>query len=192
VNSNGSLQSGIKERIMSTEMTLSDATDVVSIPTNSVGTPKHTYRDKADSGIVECAVFDDSMLNIIIDTTKHVAFANKRGNETTLVKTGTIKVGTCGKLSLIYKEESAEARASQLAKDVRAKVRKAVKGTATREDLQFLMRNGFSTEHGAIDAGRIESVHADFLAAESHKRALSKAAANNGSFAAKLQATLKG
>lgn len=174
-----------------TEAVVAASTLINAIPTTTTGTPKRTNLDVGDVGIVVEKV-DGGMWNLLLDTEKHIAFSNKSRTEQTFVKAQWKDAATATKWSLIGKQLDPEAAERQLQKDVKAKVRKAVKGSATREDLQFLMRNGFSTEHGAIDVGLIESVHADMVADEAKKRNAKKMATNNGSLAAKLTTILAG
>lgn len=162
--------------------------------------PKNTFTDGANDnesrGIVEASIFDDAMLNVIVDTTKHTAFLNAKGTEQTLVKTGKIRLDNGKFINLTYGQEPEEYAAKRLAKDIKQKVRRVMRGKATAEDIKWLIRNGFENDtpgrEGTLDVGKVESKEADYKAAEVAERAKTKMAQNNGSLQARVNAVLEG
>ena len=180
---------------------MSDNTTTTTAPVRFVA-PKNTFQagaaDNESRGIVEAGIFDDTMLNIVIDTSKHIAYNNAKGDVQVLAKTGKITLDNGDRLSLMYERDTAEKRAARLAKDIKQKVRKVIKGTATAEDMRWLMRNGFEAKDGrgdglgTLDAGKVECAEADYKAAETAARAKAKMAENNGSLQARINEVLKG
>lgn len=155
-------------------------------PTTGYVAPKNTLATVGVHGIAEAAMRDEKMFSLLVDTSKHNSFTNKKGDVETIVKMSGVEVGEYTVNMVVKRANPAQAKAKQ-EKNIADKLKKFARGKATDADIIYLLSHGFAGDDGKLDEGKCESVYADILAkqaGEDMSKAFKKMAENNGSLQA--------
>lgn len=155
-------------------------------PVTRIAPPKNTLKVDGVHGLEECKMRDGGMFSLLVDTSRHEAFKNAKGDVETIVKMSGVKVGEYT-VNMTVKRVNAEEAARKQAKNISDKLKKYAKGKATEGDIVYLLAHGFANEQGdGLDEAKCEAYYADILAAQAKitaSKAFQEMRKNNGSLA---------